>query len=289
MTHVDLRELAACQEGVVATWQLRAAGWSRRMIDRRLRGHGWQAVHAGVWALTYAPLTQRQRWRAATLTTPDSVLSGASAAACYGFRAFMGRFEVVTRPGDGGPRRFGDLLVCRSQLLEGDVTRLHGLPITTAARTVIDLAAHLSPADTAKAFREALRLRVTTIDLLAVALAHHPTARGTRLLRELAARYADVPYARTRSDAEARALEVLRNGGIPAPRVNWRIGGEEADLVWVDRRLIIEIDGPAFHQFRDEDERKARAWRSAGFTVRRLGSAAVFDRPDELLRLARAG
>jgi very-short-patch-repair endonuclease len=274
---------------LVAAWQLRAAGWSKRMIDRRVIVDLWQVVHPGVYALTCSPLTARQRWFAAALSTEDSVLSHASAGACWGFLPWTGRFEVVTRPGDGGPRRFGDLLVCRSQLLEGDVTRLHGLPITTAARTVIDLAAHLSAADTAKAFREALRLRVTTIDLLAVALAHHPTARGTRLLRELAARYADVPYGRTRSDAEARALEVLRSGGIAAPRVNWRIGGEEADLVWVDRRLIIEIDGPAFHQFRDEDERKARAWRSAGFTVRRLGSAAVFERPDELLRLARAG
>jgi very-short-patch-repair endonuclease len=74
-----------------------------------------------------------------------------------------------------------------------------------------------------------------------------------------------------------------------APLVNFRIGGEEADLVWIAEKRIIEIDGPQYHRFPEEDERKARAWRAAGFTVERLGSDAVFERPGALLRLARGG
>jgi very-short-patch-repair endonuclease len=54
------------------------------------------------------------------------------------------------------------------------------------------------------------------------------------------------------------------------------IAGEEADLVWADRRLIIEVDGPQFHRFRDEDERKESVWREAGFTVRRIASDDVY-------------
>jgi hypothetical protein len=71
------------------------------MIDHRVRQRGWRVVHPGVYALTNAPLTRRQLWIAATLTTPDSVLSHASAAACWGIRPFEGSFETVTRPGSG--------------------------------------------------------------------------------------------------------------------------------------------------------------------------------------------
>ena len=63
------------------------------------------------------------------------------------------------------------------------------------------------------------------------------------------------------------------------------LGGAEADLVSVRRRLIIEIDGPNFHQFRDEDARKERTWDEAGYTIRRISSDAVYATPAELVRL----
>ncbi len=70
--------------------------------------------------------------------------------------------------------------------------------------------------------------------------------------------------------------------------MNIKIAGEEADLVWIDRRLIIEIDGPQYHQFRAEDERKEALWRDAGFTVRRIPSDAIYDDPSRLIALALA-
>jgi very-short-patch-repair endonuclease len=59
--------------------------------------------------------------------------------------------------------------------------------------------------------------------------------------------------------------------------VNVKIAGEEADLVWPKRKEILEIDGPQFHRFPEEDARKERLWRKAGYTVRRIGSDAVYD------------
>ncbi|MCW2967631.1 MAG: hypothetical protein JWM71_1403 [Solirubrobacteraceae bacterium] len=84
-----------------------------------------------------------------------------------------------------------------------------------------------------------------------------------------------LPIARARSDAESRALERLAGG--PPPRLNHRIAGEEADLIFDDRRLIVEIDGPHYHRFADEDERKERAWRASGDDVLRVPSHAVYD------------
>ena len=50
--------------------------------------------------------------------------------------------------------------------------------------------------------------------------------------------------------------------------------------------MIIEIDGPQYHRFREEDARKQERWERAGFTVRRIPSDAVYDDPDRLIALA---
>ena len=285
---VHVGRLAAAQFDIVAAWQLLDAGVTRKAVIYRVRHHGWRVVHAGVYSLTRAPLTRQQRWMAATLTTPDSVLSHASAAALYGIRPWEGTFETITRPGSGGRRRMGSLLVSRSATLAEDTTGRDGIRVTAPARTAVDLAAHLTRRETGRLLREALRLSLLTRSQLLEALDRHDGRRGTAHLRELAARYAEIPYARTRSNPEARALEILHDAGTGLPRVNARIAGEEADLVFEESRTIIEIDGPQYHRFPGEDARKTRAWEAAGYTVHRLPSELVYEDPERLLTLAGA-
>jgi len=268
---MDVRQLAAGQADIVAGWQLRRLGWTRWQVERRVFEHRWRVVHPGVYALTQAPLTRRQSWWAATLSAPGTALGVASAGACWGFRPWEGAFEVVVRQGSGGPRRLGGLLVMRTSRME--TTTGDGIRITTPERTLIDLAAQLPARAIAKATREAIRLRCTTASSLLDALSKHPGRRGSKQLRELAERYKGLPIARSRSDAESRALE-----SVEGFELNVKVGGEEADLVDRERRLIIEIDGPQYHLFPDEDARKEAAWREAGYEVRRISSDDVFSR-----------
>ena len=278
-----LRSLAARQADVVAAWQLVAAGWSRKRISHNAHRGGWRALHRGMYVLSAGPVRREQLWFAAALSTPDSVLSHGSASACWGFHRFDRGFEVVTRPGRGGRRRHAALLVFRRALPEGDVTRRNGLPITTAARTLVDIAVGLEDKRLGRAFREAVRLRTTTATRVLECADRHRGRPGAWRLGALASRYATIPYERTRSDAEGRGLEVLFDAGAKMPLVNVRVAGEEADLVDPDRGVILEIDGPQYHQFRAEDERKAAAWRKAGFEVRRIASDAVYAAPQELV------
>jgi very-short-patch-repair endonuclease len=193
----------------------------------------------------------------------------------------------VTRPGTTGKRRSGRLLVFHSTTLDGETTRFQGIPITTAERTMIDIAAAgLRGRQTGRMFREAMRLRVATMPALGRTLARHRGERGTRELAELVERYTGIPYHRTRSDAEALALELLHDARLPPPHVNMKVAGEEADLTWREAKLIIEIDGPQFHQFADEDARKQAIWEAAGFDVERIPSDDIYHQPRELLRLA---
>src|SRR3954447_17228526 len=105
-----LRRLAAPQEGCVASWQPGRAHWSWDAIRHRTRG--LRRLHDGVFLTGDAPVTRLQRWWAAILTAPGSVLAFASAGAAYGMRPWESRFEVIVRHGSGGPRRQGALLVC---------------------------------------------------------------------------------------------------------------------------------------------------------------------------------
>ncbi len=282
---VRVRELASRQADLIAAWQLRDLGWSQSTITQHARRRGWRSIHPGVYAVTYAPLTRHQRWMAATLTAPGTYLSHLSAGARYGFIRFDDSWETVTRAGNGGPRRMGGVFVYRSTHLAGHTTVVDGLPITTAARVLVDVALRLSPRAVGRAFREAVRLKVTyAAEVLATAMEHH--GRGTSLLIDLAARYATIPYHRTRSTAEARALELLHDAGVEPPLVNEKINGEEADLIWPRHRHIVEIDGADFHQFPEEDARKQRIWENAGYTVRRIPSDDIYYNPRRLMALA---
>ncbi|MGI8944992.1 MAG: hypothetical protein ACR2GL_01965 [Thermoleophilaceae bacterium] len=264
-------------------------GLSDHAVAHRVARGRLVIVEQGVFAV--APALEHDdwgRWMGATLTAPATVLGGASAGAAFGFWTHPRQFEVVTRPGSGGPRRCGGLLVCRSTTLPGECTRLRGIPITSVERTLLDLARRPGDPALARAVREAIRLRLTTIADLSDALARFRGRRGARRLAATLARYSGLPLERARSGAEVRALEVLREAGCPPPRLNARIASEEADLSWPRARLIVEIDGGPFHLDVGEDARKQAAWERAGWTVRRLPSGDVYDRPQRLLALAPA-
>jgi len=271
MRDVRLEWLLRTQGELVAWWQLRALGWTPGGIRRHREHRGWRTIHDGVYFTGKAALTAWQRQMAAVLTAPGTVLSHASAAVRWGFLQRKLVMEIVTRPGSGGPRYLGNLLVHRSTTLAPHVDWRQGLPLTSAARTLADLSPHLGEEQIGRAFRESLRLRTTTIDDIAEAVRGR---RGTAVLGDLCRRYAHLPYLRTRSDAEGRALELYADAGKPLPELNVKINGYEADLVDGDR--VIEIDGSQFHLFPDEDEKRDAAWSEAGYVVTRRPSDAVY-------------
>jgi hypothetical protein len=181
-----VRALAARQVDVVAHWQLIDLGLTERMVRHRIRRGAWRVVHRGVYALSQAPLTREQRWMAATLTTPKSFLSHQSAGARYGIYTWPVPFEVVTRAGGGGRRRYGRLLVWRSRSLDGDVGVWRGLRMTSPERTVVDLAALAGQRGARRLIREALRLELTTPARLTGAARRHHTRRNSSLIAQFA-------------------------------------------------------------------------------------------------------
>lgn len=272
------------QHGTFSVWQLRRAGWTRGQIRHAVRNT--REVHDGVHVTGDAPLTAMQRWWAAVLTAPGTLLSDESVAALYGFVDDDARRTTVTRRGSGGLEILGPLVVRRTLLLpRDDVLTMQGIPALGPGRTLLDLVARASERRGRRLVREALRVKALTGPDLWRVLARYPGRRGVTRLRENAARYAHLPIDRTRSDPEAVALEILDAVGIRIPLVNVKIAGEEADLVWVPERRIVELDSRAFHH-PAEDARKQAVWEGNGWHVSRLPTQAVYDRPDQLIALA---
>ena len=282
--NVHVAEVAAGQDGLVTWRQLDAAGMSEKAI--RCAIADLRELQDGVWLTGHLPPTDRQLWRAATLTTESSVLSHAAAADCYGWMSWDGH-PTITRPGTTGVRYCGALVIHHSLKLDGwTTTTRDGIVITTPERTVIDRGAQLNDRGARKLIREALRSGLLTVARLQVALVAHRGRRGTKQLAKAAADFAGLQIEDTRSDAEAYALELLHAAGVQQPDVNKMIAGHEADLSWPEHRLIIEIDGPNWHQFFDDDTAKQAKWEAAGWTVKRIPSDDVYLHPRRLLGMA---
>ncbi|PTL60438.1 hypothetical protein [Paraconexibacter algicola] len=280
-----LRARASRQLGLVARWQLLADGVPRSTIDGRVAE--LRALHAGVYLTGWAPATPEQRRWAATLTAPWTVLSHESACLQWRLLDRLAGRDVVTRPGAHGVELHDGLRVHYSTLLRGNVARVAGFAITTPERTIIDCWPRLGAWQRRTMLREALRTRRTTVARLQLVLRGHRGRRGVGQLRRLLREWSALPFDRCRSDAEAYALTVFARHGIPIPLVNTRVAGEEADFHWPERRLILELDGPQWHRFKELDARKTAAWVRAGQTVRRLPTDLVFA-PDEAPLLAAA-
>lgn len=286
MRDVQLAQLAGRQFNRVSRRQLAELGFTDKAVRHRVAAGRLVIVEQGVFAI--APVLAHDDWglwMGATLTCPGSALSHASAICGYGLSSFPRHLETVTRPGTGGPRRHGGILVYRSSTLSGETATLEGIPITTVPRTLLDQAARASERALARYVREAVRLEWITLPALGDALGAFRGRRGAGRLAAAVSRYAGLPLDRARSGAEIRAMEVLREAGRPLPKLNVRIAGEEADLSWPGRRRIVEIDGGPFHLDVGEDARKEAVWRSAGWIVDRLDSASVYARPELLLQI----
>jgi very-short-patch-repair endonuclease len=147
-----------------------------------------------------------------------------------------------------------------------------GIPVSTVARTLVDLADVLTERRLADAVHEAEVLRV--FDLKAVrASESRLSGRNGRLARVLAA-YAEP--ALTRNEVERRFLELCRSHSLPQPRTNALLHGFEVDFHWPDANLVVEVDGAATHLTRRkfvEDRRRDRALAKKGVRVARVAAS----------------
>ena len=121
-----------------------------------------------------------------------------------------------------------------------------GIPVTTVARTLVDLAAVLGVDALARACHEAGVLHGTTPAQVEAVLARRPSSPGAGRLRRVL--HGDVRV--TLSTLEKRFLARLKAAGLPLPVTNRPAGGRRVDCRWPAHRLTVELDGYQYHRSR---------------------------------------
>jgi hypothetical protein len=224
---------------------------------------------------------------------PGAVLSHFSAAALFGIVSWDGRCPEVTVAGSA-TRAHRGIRVHRTGFLEElDVVREQAIPVTSAARTIVDLAASLAQRKLRRAVRQAQALGLVPLGELAEVMARLGPRRG---IRTLATILASGP-APTRSELEDRTLDLMLSGGLAHPDVNVPlvIDGRKVipDFRWPAQHLVVEADGAAWHGgklAREDDAERQALLEAHGERVVRLTWAQVVARPREtLVRLRAAG
>ena len=235
--------LASRQHGVIARFQLLQLGVSDDAIDRWIAAGRLQPLFRGVYAVGHRAVTEAGRWMAAVLASGDgAVLSHASAAALWELARDHGVAHTTTagyaetRPG---------LRVHHSRLQDDEVTIRDRIPVTTPARTLLDLAAASTRKDLERALRQAEFHRRVDRDALERLLRRHPGKRGVARLRAVldAVRPGEI----TKSDFEIAFLAFAERHRLPRPLTNYPAPWGEVDAAWPELRLALELDSRRAH------------------------------------------
>ena len=217
-----------------------------------------------------------------------AVLSHASAAALRGLRPTTRAAVDVTLPDREGGGRPGVTLHRSRRLPDVDRTLCDAIPVTTVARTLLDLAEQISPRQLERAVDEAARLRLLDVSVVESLCARSVGRHGLAPLRGvLAGARGPLPV---RSELESRFVAVCDGAKLPPPALNAVVEGYEVDVHWAQRRVVVELDGFGYHASRmafERDRVRDAELQLAGYRVLRITARRLEREPDAIVAALR--
>jgi predicted transcriptional regulator of viral defense system len=274
--------LERARHNVITLDELRSLHLSDSAIARRVRAGRLHRKYAEVFAVGRPDLPLDGVFLAAVLACgPAARLGFLSATRKWDLRGGgTARIDVIA-PRSIKPKK-GIRLHRPLSLDAVETTELDGIPITTVAQTLLDVAAPAYRLNMGKLLHEAIVTELFDLNAIARVLARNPRAPGARRLAE--ALTEEVPF--TRSDLEDATLALFRSHSVPNPDSNaWIWDGEklvEVDFVWREFGLIVEVDGWRYHRSRwrrRQDAAKTAALEGQGWTVLRFSEFEVAGAP----------
>lgn len=272
-----LWETANAQFGLLRLDQLRAAGFDRNDIATRVAARRLTRVHHRVYALGHTALRD-EGWRLAAQWAAGhgATLSHWSAAAHHRWPVTSPDGTVHLSTTSSARSRAGITVHRTRHLGPLDASSQGPFTVTTVPRTLVDLA-DLMDWEQFRALADAQRF----LDLtrLRKAQLRAPKRHGAPLVTRLL----EADDAHTKSEFERRFLAFLTAHELPRPdALNERVAGHRADCVYKSQRVVVELDGRAYHQRRDQmraDRQRDFDYQVAGYRILRL----VWDElhPDE--------
>jgi Transcriptional regulator, AbiEi antitoxin len=273
--HASVAELARRQYGVVDHGELRELGLSAPAIGRWTAGGKLHRLYPGVYAVGHTAITGHGRWLAAVKACgAGAVLSHTTAAALWDLIRSSSPIIHVTTPNRRSPRGIRVHRVRR--LHQDDVAVVDRIPVTSVARTLIDLSEVLPLRRLIRAIEQAERLQLFDLN----AIRRLEGRRGITSLRSAIAAVTGEPP-RVNSDWERDLLDFCDDHDIPRPELNVLVEGYQVDALWRAQQVVVELDSWTFHRsrraFEADRERYAdlQLARYLVLPITRLDSAAA--------------
>jgi very-short-patch-repair endonuclease len=282
-----ISQIAQQQRGRVARRQLLAAGIRGDTVTRLAARGQLHREHLGVYAVGHpaeGPLTRETS--ALLACRPGTVLSHLSAASLWNLTPERdGPIEVtIAGRGTANPR---GVKVHRTRRLHRTEVRIRkGLPVTSPARTLLDIAEGLPERATERALDEGLTSNTVRLTQIRDVIARNPGRRGAAILKRLLDQRTGSTV--SRSEAEEQMWKLLKAARLPQPEMNAPLLGYTADFLWREYKLVLEVDGYQFHSTKsafERDRRKDATFKAAGWDVIRVSRNQVFHEPYAVIAL----
>jgi very-short-patch-repair endonuclease len=242
------------QHGVVERGQIRALGITDREIARAIEAGRLHRIFRGVYALGHGNIGEQGRLQAAALACGcGAFISHRSAGALLGLLdKGPAVIDVIAPPSRGrgiDGIRFHRVRTPR----RNEVGDMDGIPCTSPARTLVDLAGTVGDRTLRSCFERAAQRRL--LDIPAIEASMDPGRRGMKALRALVDDWRKAApltkKGRLKSPLEAKVLPLLLRRDLPAPLLNAPVeianGRIEVDFLWPEARFVVEADSRDFH------------------------------------------
>ena len=248
-------------------------------------------VHRGVYAVGHTNLSLHGQCLAAVFAVgPGSLLSHYSAAWLWDLGIRNPRPFHVTGP---GPRRYRPpppIRIHRARnLTPRDRALVEGIPVTSVARTSLDLAAAIRPRRLTRLLEREEELRLFDLEEVESVIDRNRGHHGSRRLRKATALYQPPPF--SRSGLERHFLDLAAEAGLPRPATGYNELGYELDVYWPEHRFAVELDTFETHGSRlsfHEDRRRHEDLTLAGIAMVRITDERLAEAPTEVIERIRA-
>jgi very-short-patch-repair endonuclease len=218
----------------------------------------------------------------------EAALSHIAGGALHELRPATSRVDVTVAR--RARRRAGIAIHQVGALDPRDRTTIDGIPVTSIPRTLLDLAEVLPHAQLQRACERAERLRVLDVAATRELLSRSNGRRGIGVLRRLLASET-APAAEAASELELRFLDLVRASGLAPSQMNVLVEGYLVDAHWPSARLVVELQGFAYHSDRgafERDHARVARLKLAGYEVLALSWRQVTEEPAWAISAVRA-
>jgi very-short-patch-repair endonuclease len=280
-----LNDLLRDQDGVITLAQAQRIGLTPEAVQRRVRSGYWRRCARGVYFVDDREFTDAARIRAAVWAHGEgAAASGLAAAWWHRLTLFAPDVVEVTVPRNSHGRSHAGTRVRRRTLGPSDVSAVRGLTVTELALTVVE--ASVRRRGGAKLMDRALQRNV---DLQALWRAHlrNKGRYGSPAARRMLQAAADG----SRSEAERLLVKLMRQAGLTGWRTNYPVAGYKVDAAFPKQKVVIEVDGFAFHTDEEVfqiDRRRQNTIALTGWQILRFTWLDLTEYPERVIAVIRS-